>query len=512
MVAPLRKEDRGMLDSIFLNGLKEELQAELRLYDHCDLADMMDRALLIDEKNEALKKKGITGRDKVDWKDRSGSAKFRDPGNFGGYRKEAEKGGVVNDVGKPMSGEIGRSRRLSPAELEERHKKGLCFKCGEKWGRDHSCKFKHMSLRLCEWGSDEEEGVEVVEENEHEAEGVAELKTLQLSMQSKEGFTSNKSFKVWVEIGERKVLTLIDSGATSNFISSKLVDELQLALVETPTYVIEVGNGERVQNKGVCEGLNFQIQGVEFKQHFFLMELGGSEMVLGMDWLSCLGNIEANFGQLCLKWEYGGKKFMIQGDPALCTRQASWKAVLKVLANEGVGFMVQSVDRKIAETSVNTPLSDWDKLIAEFKDVFNMPQGLPPTREYDHAIMLKPGAETSNIRPYRYPFYQKNEIEKIVRDMLQAGIVRHSTSPFSSPVLLVKKKDGGWRFCTDYRALNKVTVPNKFPIPVIEELLDELGGAVIFSKLDLKSGYHQIRMKEEDIAKTAFRTHEGPHE
>jgi hypothetical protein len=160
----------------------------------------------------------------------------------------------------------------------------------------------------------------------------------------------------------------------------------------------------------------------------------------------------------------------------------------------------------------NSPHPHIVKLLDEYSVLFSEPQSLSPKRDCDHTIPLMLEAKIVNQRLYRLPHHQKNVLEDIVKDMLQKGIIKDSTSPYSSLVVLVKKKDHTWRKCTDYRKLNLQTVKNKYPIPIIEDLLDELHGASVFSKIDLRSGYHQIRMKEEDISKTAFTTHQGHYE
>lgn len=131
---------------------------------------------------------------------------------------------------------------------------------------------------------------------------------------------------------------------------------------------------------------------------------------------------------------------------------------------------------------------------------------------FDNHIHLLEGNIPINSRPYSYSPIQKDVIEKMVQEMLNQGIIQYSSSSYAFLVVLVGKKDGSWRLCVDYRALNKVTVKDKFPIPIIEELLDELGGPQIYSKIDLRTGYHRIRMATTDVHKTAFKSHPGHYE
>lgn len=151
-------------------------------------------------------------------------------------------------------------------------------------------------------------------------------------------------------------------------------------------------------------------------------------------------------------------------------------------------------------------------LLQDFQDLFQEPTTLPPQRALDHSIPLIPGANPTNVGPYRYSFDQKNVIAKMVDEMLEAGIITPSTSCFGSPVLLVPKKDNSWMFCIDYRALNNLIVKNKFPIPLVEYFFLKLVGAVCFSNIDLRSGYHQVRMRLGEEYKTTFRTHQGLYE
>jgi hypothetical protein len=149
-------------------------------------------------------------------------------------------------------------------------------------------------------------------------------------------------------------------------------------------------------------------------------------------------------------------------------------------------------------------------VVCEYPNVFSTYySGLPPQREVEFGIKCVPATNPISKAPYRMALSELKELKKQLQKLLDKGFIHPSISPWKAPVLFVKKKDGSMRMCIDYRKLNKVTIKNRYPLPRIDDLLDQLQGARVFSKVDLRSGYHQVRVKEEDIPKTAFRTRYG---
>jgi hypothetical protein len=165
--------------------------------------------------------------------------------------------------------------------------------------------------------------------------------------------------------------------------------------------------------------------------------------------------------------------------------------------------------------SVETPSvhPNLQVILSHHHTIFQTPQGLPPSYDdHHHSIPLILGNIPPSVHPCHHPFAQQNGIEKIVHKLLEVSVICTSTNPYYYPIFMVLKKEGTWHMCLDFHALNKLTIKDKLSIPIIDDLLDELSGAQYFTKLNFCSGYHQIHMKEEDIPKTTFHTHDGHYE
>ncbi|GJZ25780.1 ty3-gypsy retrotransposon protein [Tanacetum coccineum] len=208
-----------------------------------------------------------------------------------------------------------------------------------------------------------------------------------------------------------------------------------------------LGNGKFDKSQGICKGVLITFPELQILEDFYPLDLGSTDVILGIKWLDTLGDTSVNWKKLTMSFEIDNKRVMIKGVPGLCRSLVSYKALLRSLQKEKGGFLVEMKSLEESSELSTKQLEEHNKILAKFEKMF-----------------------------FTY------------------------------------LEDGSWRFCVDYRALNKATVLDKFPIPVIDELLNELHGATIFSKLDLKSGYHQIRMKDEYVSKTAFRTHKGHYE
>ena len=228
-----------------------------------------------------------------------------------------------------------------------------------------------------------------------------------------------------------------------------------------------------------------------------------------MDWLSLLRADIMCFEKAVRLNLPNNETLVIYGDKSSANlRIISCIQARKCLRKDCRAFLAHIVDTSQELKDIKSI-----SVVRDFPDIFpeELP-GLPPQRQVEFRIDLIPGATRVAKSPYRLAPAEMQELSSQLNELLQKGFIRPSFSPWGAPVLFVKKKDGSFRMCIDYRELNKLTVKNRYPLPRIDDLFDQLQGANYFSKIDLRSGYHQLRVLEGDIPKTAFRTRYGHYE
>ncbi|MCI16148.1 RNA-directed DNA polymerase (Reverse transcriptase), partial [Trifolium medium] len=221
---------------------------------------------------------------------------------------------------------------------------------------------------------------------------------------------------------------------------------------------IKLGDGFQTVTRGCCRELEVSIGEFKLMPTMHLFELGGIDVVLGMEWLKTLGDTIMNWKKQTMSFWNNKRWVTLQGIEGCKEAMVALQSILSKpkVSNQGVLWEMDKKEHKDALQDLNmNQQSELNQVLQQFASVFQEPSGLPPSRNKEHAINLVEGHEAVNVRPYRYPHHHKNEIEKQIQEMLASGIIRPSTSSFSSPVILVKKKDQTWRMCIDYRALNK---------------------------------------------------------
>jgi hypothetical protein len=281
---------------------------------------------------------------------------------------------------------------------------------------------------------------------------------------------------------------LFDSGATHSFMSAQYANtnEIPLHNMKTPMIVITLKGP--IEANHMTHRLTLTIMRREFWATAIILEASSIDLILGMSWLrKAKASILCGRGTVELT-SPKGERFQVEIVVTTSSRRAMF-----FIAKEFVGNNI--------------------RVVRDFPDVFpeELP-GMPPDREVEFVIDLLPSTAPISKRPYKMSVEELKELKKQLTEVQEVGYIRPSSSPWGAPVLFVQKKDGSQRMCVDYRSLNDVIVKNKYPLPCIEDLFDQMRGARVFSKIDLRSGYHQMKIRPSDIPKTTFSTRYGLYE
>jgi hypothetical protein len=274
---------------------------------------------------------------------------------------------------------------------------------------------------------------------------IAIAEQLSLSLHAMSGSEGDNCLRLRAMVGNQVMLILVDSGSSNCFINANMIKRIQCTVKETTPMLVKVANGEYMQTSKIVPDLTWWSHGATFTTPMRVLDLGGYDAILGMDWLKLHSPMTTDWDKKFLSFPYQGKQVTLHGVPPTTDRQMK-EIPVEQLAKWTKGndvwviAVIHSVPVLPDATTTPAYLASISSLLTEFSSVFFEPTELPPQRQYDHAIALKPDATPFNARPYRYSPAHKDEIQRQVAEMLAAGIITPSMSPFASPVLLVQKR------------------------------------------------------------------------
>jgi hypothetical protein len=286
-------------------------------------------------------------------------------------------------------------------------------------------------------------------------------------------------------MAKHPAVIFFDSGASHTFISKKFVEKYCIPYIESREGFIIHSPGGQIFTKEVAFHVPVTLAEQDFPTNMVVLKGQDIDVILGMNWLAQHKAI-LNTDLRTIRLSYGQEEVLLSIPVAIPAKP--------------FGRVYEAIIPEIQDIPV----------VCEFPDVFpkDLP-GLPPERDVEFVIELKPGTAPISRRLYQMPPNELAELKTQLQDLLEKGFIRPSSSPWGCPAIFVKKKDQMLLMCVDYRPLNEVTIKNKYPVPQIDILFDQLTGARVFSKIDLRSGYYQILIRHEDIPKTAFTTRYG---
>ncbi|GJU75419.1 putative reverse transcriptase domain-containing protein [Tanacetum coccineum] len=308
----------------------------------------------------------------------------------------------------------------------------------------------------------------------------------------------------------RAVFVLFDTGATHSVISTKFASCFTMTpILLDHVLCISTPMKDFARITHVYRDLPLQFDDKICSVNALPLDMCEFDIILGIDWLAAHRATIDCHSRRVIFGDIHAPEFIYHGSlPGKSMKIISALKARTLLSHGCEGFLATIHDTTSDVSSIHD-----QPIVSEFQDVFpeELP-GIPPIRDVEFNIELIPGAEPISKAPYRMAPIELKELKDQLQELLERGFIRPSVSPWGAPVLFVKKKDGSMRLCIDYRELNKITIRNRYPLPRIDDLFDQLQGAKHFSKIDLRSGYHQLRVKEQDISKTAFRTRYGHYE